>query len=178
MTDEWAADRAVIDAATDGPWPEDYVHAAVRHIARNVDWIESKSDPEFGWDRYNDGAFIAQARTRWPAALDRIAELEALAESRLAVIGDLSYRLHVFRTTNPTANLLDLLATTSRDLVDSNAERDAAIAAIERVRALHVIEPIVDKKWPEDWHSCRECTVAVIGPDGKCPTIRALDGEA
>jgi hypothetical protein len=43
---------------TPAPWPRDYVQAAVRHIARNCDFIESAENPEFGWDRYNDADVI------------------------------------------------------------------------------------------------------------------------
>ena len=51
--------REVAEKATAGPWPADYVKTAVRHVARNCDFIESTEAPEFGWDRYADAEFIA-----------------------------------------------------------------------------------------------------------------------
>ena len=48
---------------TPGPWPLDYVSAAVRHIVRNCDFIESDTDPYFSWDRYNDARLIVEAPT-------------------------------------------------------------------------------------------------------------------
>lgn len=48
-------------------------------------------------------------------------------------------------------------------LTDLTAERDAALAAIERVRAIHVPD--------EHPGHCRECY-----DDHPCPTIHALDG--
>ncbi len=69
--DEIAADRAVIDAATDGPWwieqTPDRQSAVVAGAWVTLDW----GDP--------DAAFIAAARTGWPRALDA---LEAVTRER------------------------------------------------------------------------------------------------
>ncbi len=70
--DEIAADRAVIDAATDGPWwieqTPDRQSAVVAGAWVTLDW----GDP--------DAAFIAAARTGWPRALDA---LEVMADAVL-----------------------------------------------------------------------------------------------
>jgi hypothetical protein len=62
--DEIAADRAVIDAATDGPWwieqTPDRQSAVVAGAWVTLDW----GDP--------DAAFITAARTGWPRALDAL----------------------------------------------------------------------------------------------------------
>lgn len=65
---DWAADRAICDAATAGPWRlyggkfgETNIYADDVVIASDIDW-----------DRTHDGRFIAEARTGWPAALDEI----------------------------------------------------------------------------------------------------------
>ena len=60
---ELAEIRARAQSGTPGPWPEDYVREAVRHIARNCDFIGSDTDEDFGWDRYNDADFIAHSKT-------------------------------------------------------------------------------------------------------------------
>lgn len=46
---------------TPGPWDEQYVYEAVRHIARNCTDLIEGDDPEFGWDRYKDHRLIAAA---------------------------------------------------------------------------------------------------------------------
>lgn len=62
---------------TPGPWPGDYVYSAVRHIARNCDHIESKTDPDFAWHRYDDAEFIAASRTLVPELLAEVRRLRA-----------------------------------------------------------------------------------------------------
>lgn len=56
--------------ATPGPWDKTYVCTAVRHIARNCDYIEG-DDPHFGWNRYGDAVAIA-------ALPEYVAEVERL----------------------------------------------------------------------------------------------------
>lgn len=64
---------AALQGVTPGPWDEKYVYEAVRHIARNCDFIGG-DDPEFGWDRYGDHAHIA----RWSP--DRVEKLLRLLD--------------------------------------------------------------------------------------------------
>ena len=60
MSDRIEEIKARLDAATPGPWPDDYVYDTIRHIARNCEF-ESVTDPDFGWDRYSDSPLIAHA---------------------------------------------------------------------------------------------------------------------
>ena len=68
-------------------------------------------------------------------------------------------------------NALPALLDAAERLAEVTAERDA-LAAIERVRALHVPQVVaVHESGPETW--CPEC-----GAHYPCPTIRAIDGDA
>lgn len=70
--------RARANAATPGPWPEDWVYEAVRHIRRNCDFVGTySSEPDFTWDDGLDSRFIANAREDVPYLL-------ALLDSRAA----------------------------------------------------------------------------------------------
>lgn len=72
MTDEFKRDREVIDAATPGEWQ--------RGTAGNCNLVSFDGDNVVGiciGMSERNIAFVARARTRWPAALD------ALTESRL-----------------------------------------------------------------------------------------------
>lgn len=71
-TDDIAADRAVIAAATPGPW---------RHVMRysGGEWRELILCPgeEIQTSTSSSASFIARARTGWPAALDEVERLRA-----------------------------------------------------------------------------------------------------
>lgn len=57
---------ALAEKATPGPWDEQYVYDAVRHIARNCRDINlGGEDCEFAWDRYEDSPLIAHAGTHY-----------------------------------------------------------------------------------------------------------------
>lgn len=90
--DELAADRAVIAGATPGPWtvapwdsPREW-EAGWQIDAPGVD----DCIVEAGHGREGsicDAAFIAAARTRWPAALDEIEQLRRdLTETQNSVV--------------------------------------------------------------------------------------------
>jgi len=72
---DFTADRAICDAATAGAdvWKADG-KSVVQFDYDNGEWY-----PLFygELDTEDDARFIAEARTGWPAALDRMAELEA-----------------------------------------------------------------------------------------------------
>ncbi|MCU6709293.1 hypothetical protein M6D81_11305 [Paenibacillus sp. J5C_2022] len=71
----WAADRAVCDAATGGPG----VWKADGKTVMYFDYDDGDWYPLFygELDTKEEARFIAEAHTGWPAALDRISELEA-----------------------------------------------------------------------------------------------------
>lgn len=76
--------RELEKKATQAPWPLGYVQGAVRHVVKNLDadcfWFKEPSDPDFnGWNRYEDGPFIAELRNHAASLLadaDRVQELE------------------------------------------------------------------------------------------------------
>ena len=80
-----------------------------------------------------------------------------------------------FKATNASANLIHRLADA---LEAANAESDAALAVIERVREIHA--PLSSLTWgaPDEFQVCEECN----DPDARgfiywpCPTVAALDG--
>lgn len=120
--DERDADRAICNAATVGPWG--YKGGALKHYAFSLDERE-----DFGVSlqslHWNDGhdvpaeanaRFIAAARTRWPAALDaldemdrRVAEVEALWARYDADANDLETQGVYTKAMEPRshANVLD-----------------------------------------------------------------------
>jgi hypothetical protein len=76
--DELAADRAICDAATPGP-------IEVGESANEVTPTFLVGSDHLFWGRFvsgpnrdaaNDAIFFAAARSRWPAALDRVEELQ------------------------------------------------------------------------------------------------------
>lgn len=82
LTPEVLADlRSKAEKATPGPWPENYVWGAVRHIARNVDrslFCDDAEDATFNWNRYTDGHYIAAANPATVLALlDEIERMRA-----------------------------------------------------------------------------------------------------
>jgi len=75
---DWAADRAVCDAATAGPWKYD-------KTTHEFDEIEAKSGETVMYiANYieEDAVFASEARTGWPAALDHI-QTQAVEIERL-----------------------------------------------------------------------------------------------
>jgi hypothetical protein len=71
MDDEFRRDREVIDAATSGPWTFEN-DGTVGGIV-----VRPPTGRPHRHDRPEDAAFIARARTRWPVALDELAQLRA-----------------------------------------------------------------------------------------------------
>jgi len=200
--EEIAADRAVIDAATDGPWwieqTPDRQSAVVAGAWVTLDW----GDP--------DATFIAAARTGWPRALDALEaaqegndRLGAMVEWLAEVIVDARDACQRAESIEPSGSpewvesgiamrttvlrevraILDRERTahqfglSTRSAVAGNGEfaerAEKAEAAIARVRARHVKALGTD--------ACEECSSwslyrkVVPWP---CATIRALDGEA
>lgn len=63
----------------------------------------------------------------------------------------------------------------TEELVGAQSERDTALAAVARVRALHVPGPCGWCDCPDSAHlQCKECA----DEDHPCPTVRALDGAS
>ncbi len=86
MPEELATDRAIIEAATPPPWLSGSLDGGPAVIPSGVD--------EAGWPHLTiythsaaDAAFIAAARTRWPAALD---EIERLRRALASIVNDAS----------------------------------------------------------------------------------------
>ncbi|MBJ6364217.1 hypothetical protein ACFOQM_23640 [Paenibacillus sp. GCM10012307] len=71
----FAADRAIIEAATEGPWTADGCYVEIPDDS----YVGGRGPLAYGGVEGGpeNATFIAAARTGWPAALDRIAELEA-----------------------------------------------------------------------------------------------------
>lgn len=91
MTEEERAnDRAIIDAATEGPWVVRGVGGIYMTGKSGAYEVERMAHPWRLYPREEDAAFVAAARTRWPAALDENdrlrAALAALEEFREAEI--------------------------------------------------------------------------------------------
>ncbi|WP_028559828.1 hypothetical protein [Paenibacillus pinihumi] len=72
----FAADRAICEAATEGPWTADGSYVEIPDDF----YVGERGPLAYGGVEGGDenATFIAEARTGWPAALDRIAELEAV----------------------------------------------------------------------------------------------------
>ena len=130
-----------------------------------------------GDDAANIVDAIIEHATEPDAAAERVAELEAELASR---IEDRDYWYGIAdkaKSQRDAANedrkqaeaeIRDLLRV---DIPSLKAGRDAALAAIERVRAVHRETPETGK--------CEECTVAPYSPHSvrwPCSTIQALDG--
>lgn len=69
MSDTIRVLRYLQAKATPSPWDAEYVRRAVRHIARNCDFVDG-DDKEFGWDRYNDAPLISATISALPVLLD------------------------------------------------------------------------------------------------------------
>ena len=76
--EEIARQRAVIAAATEGPWTYNS-YAAVQSLAAQCDVcrVEAESGDQATGQRAIDARFIAEARTCLPAALDEVERLRA-----------------------------------------------------------------------------------------------------
>jgi hypothetical protein len=75
---EFKRDRETIDAATDGPWESDDTGlVTTSYSVYGDDSYQIIAVPPATQTGTSDAEFIARARERWPAALDRVAELEA-----------------------------------------------------------------------------------------------------
>lgn len=70
--EELAADRAVCDAATPGPWERGQYQPGIVTTQYQIVGVRACDVP-----------FIAAARTRWPAALDEIEQLKTALEAAL-----------------------------------------------------------------------------------------------
>ena len=92
LTPEVLADlRAKAEKATPGPWPENYVWGAVRHIDRNVDrslFCDDADGAMFSWDRDTDGYYIAAANPATVLAL--LDEIERLRTELTAALLELA----------------------------------------------------------------------------------------
>lgn len=179
--DDIAADRAVIDAATDAPWRsatldvEDGYAERVGIYQGTTPVLLSTSGVALA-----DAAFIAAARTGWPRALDALeaaqADRDEWRENAVTLRGLLDNQAHNFEAMNQA--LRDV--TVERDEAWAEAERlrnqrDCAEeqaadfeAAIARVRARH------RPGFPDrDGNAvCKTCF-----DDYPCATIRDLDVE-
>lgn len=93
--DRIAADRAVIDGATRGPWhiDEKLPNVYIRHIGTG--WpITSMWHTAEGTYK-GDAAFIAAARTGWPEALDEVERLTKELKMAVETIESLEHYLGV-----------------------------------------------------------------------------------
>ena len=79
---DWQKDSEIIESATPAPW----------RFVQILDGLEARALLDargylFGRvDDLENGAFCEAARTRWPLALDRIAELEARLEKAYSFV--------------------------------------------------------------------------------------------
>ncbi len=69
---DFEQDRRICEAATKGPWHA-YYGFKNKHVLGGPDYIPVASGKDL---KDEDATFIAAAREGWPAALDRIVELE------------------------------------------------------------------------------------------------------
>jgi hypothetical protein len=139
--EEIAADRAVCDAATPGPWfhRHSYVDEKERKGELPSKTVHATSDSgddvicrcEGGYG-VEIAAFIAAARTRWPAALDRIEQLEKeVAELRE------SKRLYHERHLADMGKIIEL--------VRQNADFRFRIADVERAAQSELLSRKAEK---------------------------------
>ena len=163
---DYDALQRLVDAATPGPWANYSPNPkTTREQAIYSEWLET--DPEARSSEIaalltpKDAAFIAASRSAVPALLDRVRELEAERDALDAAFDrDLPWRYD------------EAIARANAAV----AERDAATAAIERVRAVHVRDEYglcVACSWEYPDASYDAISNDVAWP---CPTIAALDG--
>jgi len=81
MSIDITADRAIIDAATDGPWHIEHDCNDQAIINAGPEWIAllpHQCVESIRIQRENDAKFFVAARTGWPAALDECERLRVL----------------------------------------------------------------------------------------------------
>lgn len=92
---DFTEDQRICDEATDGPWEwydRDYYVAVGRNGAEKV--VDTVVD-ESGVIHRGDSAFIAEARTGWPAALAEIARLQAELDSERSMREAFAYDFEI-----------------------------------------------------------------------------------
>lgn len=151
--------RKLAEAATPGPWLIDSVREETDFGSYSVHGIKGVAPTR--WYSDSDMAHTALDTLDYPDA-------EFIAAANPQVILELIERVRQATSDSKTVN--EVL----RNIIERlTAERDAALAAIERVRAVHR----KDARLP-DWPECTHCTVGMLQDpvDWPCDTIRALDG--
>lgn len=84
--------RAIIDAATSGPWEHDWENAGVEVPYPNRKEIVIRGED----DNYNSNLeFIAAARIGWPRALDEIERLQEIFSHRLENLENENKKLRI-----------------------------------------------------------------------------------
>jgi hypothetical protein len=125
--------RRLLAKATPLPWDERYVREAVRHVARNCDYIGG-DDPDFGWDRYDDAPLIT-------AAINALPELLAV----WALLAD---------STTQRATRYDVV-TALEGVIDEDCTSEAFSAAEKQLVALLGADPreVVFRGTVADWEN-------------------------
>lgn len=105
--------QARADAAAPGPWSEECVYGAIRHVDRNVDhdmYCECGRRPESKMFGRYDGPFIAHSRTDIPALLDHANSADKVIEGLVGAlercVGDLSWAEEASVGTNFRSSIL------------------------------------------------------------------------
>lgn len=144
---DFAADRAICDAATSGPWNiRISYYGGMRYDVRSARFdLRLHNEP--------DARFIAEARNGWPAALDEIERLTHLSDLLRGQLAETTARLSedVARMADEIERLrkverayaADISAQIARELEDeidtepemTEEEREKQRQAAERVRA-------------------------------------------
>lgn len=83
-SDRIAADRAIIEAATPGPW-EAQIYAPATY--RNSVFVSNTGEIVAHVTVDDNATFIAAARTGWPAALDEVERLWAEIDRLNGLVG-------------------------------------------------------------------------------------------
>ncbi len=130
---DFAADRKLCEAATPGPWK----------IDGDVPTVVCGKDVMFSADDKDDAKFIAAAREGWPAALDRIAELEAQNAVLRQVLWFYANREIYTHTSELPAEIFEDCGERARKIVQETPS-DAAKRVGALVDALRVAKPYLD----------------------------------